>query len=163
MRLPEGELLEIRPVEMDDVPGIVALYRRLSTDDLHYRFFSGFRPTQAVVRRWIDEMERSGGFGLVAVVSDGTQEIVGQASYSLLADGNGELGITVAPQWRGWLGPYLLDALVEAASSRGVENLEADILADNRPMLALVRARGFSEIDDGDWTVRKVLIGTARR
>jgi hypothetical protein len=84
-----------------------------------------------------------GGFGLIAMMEgpDNTSRIVGEATYELLPDGDGELGITVAEDARGWLGPYLLDALVEAAAARGVPNLEADVLVANRRMLTMLRAR----------------------
>jgi hypothetical protein len=42
----------------------------------------------------------------------------------------------------GWLGPYLLDAMLDAASARAVPKLEADVLADNQIMLTLARSRG---------------------
>jgi hypothetical protein len=58
-------------------------------------------------------------------------------------DGNGEFTLTIASGWRGWLGPYLLDALVAAAAARGLPNLQADILTDNARMLALVSHRGY--------------------
>lgn len=58
----------------------------------------------------------------MAVISDDGERIVGEAEYILLPGGDGELAITVAPDWRGWLGPYLLDTLLEVAASRGVAN-----------------------------------------
>lgn len=56
----------------------------------------------------------------------GGARIVGEASYELLPNGAGELAITVAADQRGWIGPYLLDAMVEAAAAGGVPNVEAD-------------------------------------
>ena len=53
----------------------------------------------------------------------------------------------MAHAWRGWLGPYLLDALVSAARDRGVPGLEADVLVTNQPMLALLRSRGCATMD----------------
>ena len=89
--------------------------------------------------------------------------IVGEAGYVLLPDGDGELAIAVAHSWRGWLGPYLLDALVSAAAARGVPNLEADVLVTNRPMLALLRSRGCATVEHPDWTEVRVVIGTGGR
>ena len=43
---------------------------------------------------------------------------MGEANYELLPDGDGELGMAVARDWRGWLGAYLLDTLVDAAAAR---------------------------------------------
>ena len=81
--------------------------------------------------------------GLDAVVSGREERLVAEAGYARLPDGNGEFALTIASGWRGWLGPYLLDALVAAAAARGVPNLQADILLTNVRMLALVKQRGY--------------------
>ena len=52
----------------------------------------------------------------VAIVSGAEDRLVAEAGYALLPDGNGEFALTVAAGWRGWLGPYLLDAIVTAAA-----------------------------------------------
>jgi hypothetical protein len=85
----------------------------------------------------------AGGYRLVAIVSGAREELVAEAGYALLPDGNGEFALTVARSWRGSLGPYLLDAIVAAAAARGVPSLQADILACNPRMLALVSHRGY--------------------
>ena len=155
----------IRPIQPDDVEGLAALYDGLDIEDRHRRFFSAFRPGPAFLARMTAVAER-GGAGLVAVVADGDPPgpgIVGEAGYELLANGDGEMAITVAERWRGWLGPYLLDALVSAAAERGVPNLEADVLTTNRPMVALTLARGAVSMPQPDWTTLRLLIGTGSR
>jgi hypothetical protein len=66
----------------------------------------------------------------------------------------------VARDWRGWLGPYLIDALVTVAAARGISTLEAEVLLENRPMQAILRRRGAVTMDRPDWTVAQVAIGT---
>lgn len=65
--------------------------------------------------------------------------------------------------FRGWLGPYLLDALVEQARARGIRNIQADVLLTNQRMLAVLRDRGLVVLDhfDSPSTVR-VAIGAAQ-
>jgi hypothetical protein len=169
--LPKGRVLVIRAVSPEDVDGLVGLYDGLSLDDVYRRFFSGFHPDRTFLQRLVRAPER-GGFGLVAVVSDGSggragagtgegdARIVAEATYEMLDNGNGELGITVASGWRGWLGPVLFDALLAAAAARGVPNLEADVLTTNRAMLALARWRGCAFIPRDDWSTVRVMIGT---
>ena len=127
------------------------------------RFFSGHAPPEDFVEKMTHVAER-GGFGLIAVMEeeDGTSRIVGEATYDLLPNGDAELGITVAEKARGWLGPYLLDALVAAAAARGVPNLEADVLVTNRRMLTMLRAWGFAVVEH-DPAIVRVAIGTTRR
>ena len=70
--------------------------------------------------------------------------VVAEAGYSMLHNANGELAMVVAREWRGWLGPYLLDVVAEIAAARGVPNLEAEVLAADRQMLALLRSADAS-------------------
>jgi hypothetical protein len=79
----------------------------------------------------------------------------------MLPDGNGEFALTVAAGWRGWLGPYLLDAIVTAAAARGVPNLEADVLYENTRMLTLLASRGYVTLRGQSAEVR-VAIGAAQ-
>lgn len=161
-RLPEGGTLVIRPVEQGDLDAVAELYAGLDEEAAYRRFFSGFHPDHEFFEHLVSVAER-GGAGLVAVVEDDPdgERLVGEASYEPLANGNGELAITVDGSWRGWLGPYLLDALLEVAAAHGVPNLEADVLLTNGPMLALLRARGYAAVPTEDWSVVRAVIGAA--
>jgi RimJ/RimL family protein N-acetyltransferase len=148
-----------------DSGGLVALYAGLDEDDLYRRFFTAHAPPENFVEK-MTEVAQYGGMGLVAVIraADGSERIVAEATYAVLPDGDAELGITVAEDARGWLGPYLLDALVEEAAAAGIHNLHADVLIANRRMLAMLGARGlaFIEHEDQPATVR-IVIGTTKR
>ncbi len=98
-----------------DVDPLDAHDRTLPLDDLRYRFFGVFHPSRAFLEGRAG-LASKGGFALVAVVTGVEERLVGEAEYVLLPDGDGELGISVTPGWRGWLGPYLLDALLETAA-----------------------------------------------
>jgi GNAT superfamily N-acetyltransferase len=104
--------------------------------------------------------EPHGGLVLGAF-ADG--ELVGEAGYSLMDNGNGTFALTLDEARRGWLGPFLFDHLLAAARDRGVPNLEGDIRLDNKPMLALARSRGLAMVDHPDWTQGRVVIGTGGR
>jgi hypothetical protein len=176
--LPDGGLLTVRPVTVADVDGLVALYDGLSGEDRYRRFFSAYYPPRTFFERLATVVER-GGYGVVATTGadneaaerggDGRPDtaggdagrIVGEANYVLLGNGDGELGMMVAADQRGWLGAYMLDALVEAAAARGVPNLEADVLVTNRSMLTLLRSRGYATMGSGDWVSVRLIVGTA--
>jgi len=157
--LPDGRTMTVRHRDPADVSGLAELYDGLSLDDRYHRFFSGGMPKD-FVEQWTHVADQ-GGVGLVAVVANGGEHIVAEAGYALLPDGDGELALTVARDWRGWLGPFLLDALVHEAANRGIPNLQAEILVDNGAMFALVRSRGYAILDHGDWSSVRVTIGTA--
>lgn len=163
--LAGDRVLTVRAVDRRDVAGLERLYAGLDDESRYRRFFSLHRPDREFFERIADIGDR-GGAGIVAVLTGrhgGRGRIVGEAGYELLANGDGELAITVDQAWRGWLGPYLLDVLTEVAAERGVPNLEADVLLANGPMLALVRGRGYATVPTEDWSVLRVLVGTAGR
>lgn len=140
--LSDGRTLTVRPVSEADVDGLDALFEGLSDEDRYYRFFGLSHPG----RKFLEQMARAeaeGGYRLVAVLSGPEDRLVAEAGYAILPDGNGDFALTVAAGWRGWLGPYLLDAMVAAAAARGVPNLQADILVTNVRMLAILSHRGY--------------------
>jgi RimJ/RimL family protein N-acetyltransferase len=158
-------VLELRPLGPEHVDGLDALYNGLSDDDRHRRFFSSFRPSRAFLDRWSRLSERGGG-GLVAIVTEpatGGEQLVAEAGFAPLPDGNAELALTVAAEWRGWLGSYLLDALVEQAAAAGIRTLEAEVLVANGPMLGLLRGRGAAIAGHPDWTTLRLIVGTGPR
>jgi hypothetical protein len=159
--LPDGRTLTVRTVTEADVEGLDDLFESLSDDDRYCRFFNFCHPA----RRFLEQMTRAqdeGGYRLVAVVSGPKETIVAEAGYAILPGGDGDFAVTVAPEWRGWLGPYLLDALVAAAAARGVPNLQADILLENARMLALVSQRGYVTLDRPEPSEIRVAIGAAQ-
>ncbi len=163
--LPGDREVLIRPMRPSDAPGIALLYASLEDDDLYLRFFTAHAPPERFVAQLAGVGER-GGFGLVAELHEPGRpgRIVAEAAYELLPDGDGELGITVAPPQRGWLGPYLLDRLVRHAGERGVANLHADVLVANRRMVGMLRARGCVVVDhDERPAMVRVAIGASRR
>jgi hypothetical protein len=144
--LPGGATLTVRAITRDDVEALGKLFEGLSDDDRYYRFFGMYHPG----RPFLEQLARAadeGGYRLVAAVTGPGEALVAEAGYALLPDGNGEFALTVAAGWRGWLGPYLLDALVAEAAARGVPNLQADILVSNVRMLALVASRGYLTLE----------------
>jgi GNAT superfamily N-acetyltransferase len=153
----------IRPACAEDAAGLTDLYDTLDADDKYRRFFASYRPRPEFFVEMATVADR-GGARLVAVLHGPKEDrIIGEAGYTLVPNGDGELAMVVDPRWRGWLGPFLLDALVETAAAKGIPNLEADVLTVNRPMLGLLRARGSVVMDHDDWTVVRLLIGTSTR
>ena len=152
----------IRPVTADDADALAALFDGLAADDRQRRFFQQYRPPRGFVER-VATVAARGGAGFVAVAIDGDgkeRELLGEAGFVPLADGNGELAITVTPAARGWLGPYLLDAVSEAAAARGVPNLEVDVLTTDRTMLGMLSGRGSVSMEHTGWQVVRLLIAT---
>lgn len=159
VRLPDGRAVVVRPAVDDDVPALVALFERLTPDDRHRRFFSGYHPDEAFVRAVLDRPPDAGRLLVAEVTGPAGAEVVAEAEYACLPDGDAELAMTVDRRWRGWLGPFLLDALLRVAAAAGVPSLRAEVLAQNRPMLALLRSRGCAVAESGDPCITELVVG----
>ncbi|HYN31953.1 MAG TPA: hypothetical protein VES40_04960 [Ilumatobacteraceae bacterium] len=158
--LADGRVMTVRSMTADDGERISELYRDLTMTDRHRRFFGAFSPQLDWCRKWASVGER-GGFGVIVLVGDGDDAVVvAEAGYAMRADGDGDLAITVATPWRGWLGAYLLDLLVRRAATEGVRNLQAEVLLENGPMLSLLRRWDAVAVEHDDGMVR-VSIGTS--
>jgi RimJ/RimL family protein N-acetyltransferase len=155
----KGRTVEIRPTTAADAADLRELYQRFSLEDRHRRFLNAFVPTERWCESWTTVADR-GGFGLIAFVHGPEgDEVIGEAGYSLQDDGDGEFAVAVASEWRGWLGIYLVDRLVRHAAASGIKNLQAEVLLENRPMLAILRHHGAVDLEHPDGVVR-VSIGT---
>jgi hypothetical protein len=164
--LPSGDTLVVRPVEADDAPLLQALYDGLDDEDRYHRFFTLYHPDRWFFERLVTLDQRGGACVVAELVDDaeGTdhrRRIVAEASYELLEGGTGDMAITVAADWRGWIGPYLLGVLCAVAADHGIENLEASILTINRPMRSLTRARGEVLLPGSDWGEVRVAFPTS--
>ena len=154
-----GRQLLVRPVEPGDAGALGALFDGLDDEDRYRRVFGGYRPPPAFHEQ-LASMP-NGGARFVAEVDDGrTTSIVGEAGYVPLPNGNGELDVTIARCWRGWLGSYLIARVLRVAASQGVPNLEADVLVSNGPMLAVLRSFGSVIVGRDGWNVVRLMIGT---
>lgn len=150
--LDRDRSLKLRHSAEADGAALAALYRRLSPQDLYLRFFTAGIPPQRWFDQWASIGDR-GGCGLLVVETvRGESTVVAEAGYSLLCNGDGELGIAVDPKARGWLGPWLLDALLRHADARGVPNIQALVLSGNHSMVALAKSRGTATASTADWS-----------
>jgi hypothetical protein len=157
--LPDGRSLTVRHVRPEDADALAALYGSLSEEDRYRRFFSHVRVHRSLAERWI-ATATADGVGIVVLEHDPVERLVAEAGYARIGPDEGELAMTIAADRRGWLGPYLLDLLARLAAERGVANLEADVLLENRKMLGLLRHRGAVAAAAADFPVVRLRIGT---
>lgn len=156
--LATGSWLEVREPTPDDIGGLHDLYDGLSLDDLYRRFFSIYRPSDAQLRSWVSR-SRAQGRRLIACRESGA--VVADGGYVRQDDGDAELDLVVAREARGWLGAYLLDRLIDLAREDGVPNLRAEVLFQNRSMLALLHHRPYANLSDDEHTILHLLIAVS--
>lgn len=147
--------VRVRRATAADLPGLTDLYGRLPPEDRYRRFFSGGPPSASTLTDWL------GREGNLVVVAEAGGRIVADAGVARSASGPDELGIAVDPEHRGWLGPHLLDLVLDLAGRAGADAVLAEVLATNGPMLGLLAARGAAILPSEDPAVVRLLLGTS--
>ena len=150
--LADGGTVHVRPIRPDDAPRLQAFHGRLSRDSIFLRFFS-LLPTLTDERAsYFTTLDYDRRLAIVAVERDGAdaEQIVGVVRYDRAVNPSGgsddaaEFALIVEDRFQHHgIGSALFRALVEAARSRHIRTLSADVLAENRRMLALLRESGL--------------------
>jgi acetyltransferase len=144
--LRNGTPVEIRPIRAEDEGLIIDLHARHSEHTIRMRFFSLVKTLtrDSLIRLCHLDYDRE--MALIAVeTTDQGPRCLGVSRYYLDPEtGTAEFAVVVgdAHQRQG-LGRHLLSRLMEIARERGVQRLEGQVLAENRPMLELTASLGF--------------------
>ena len=140
--LRDGSTLTVRPIRQEDAPALGHFFKNLSLESRVFRFFAAVANADASLKRMVD-VDYSTRYGIVAVGGP-AHEIVGHAMYVETEAGKAELALAVADAYQGLgLGTILLGQLAEAASSAGIQVLEAVVRPENHRMLEVLRESGF--------------------
>jgi GNAT superfamily N-acetyltransferase len=84
--------------------------------------------------------------GLVVAHSDsGCEEIIGLSRYDVdQATQRADIAFVVRDEWqRRGVGTLLMRRMAEVAQARGLEGFSADVLASNKPMMAIFQKSGL--------------------
>lgn len=149
VRAKDGEVFDIRPIRPDDEPRLQALFKRLTPEEIRFRFMGPVRVLthhQAARFAQLDydrEMalalvDRSDGaiHGVVRISTDPDRT---EAEYAIL--------VVHDIAGRG-LGTQLMQRIIDYSRAQGLQRLTGHVLADNTAMLDLCRRLGFSRRTD---------------
>lgn len=148
--LRQGGTVHLRPIRRDDAPRLQAFHGRLSRDSIFMRFFSPLPVLTDERAAYFTTVDYDRRLALVATERTGPDEqIVGVGRYDRIddewaPDTRAELALIVEDrvQHHG-IGSVLFWALVDVARARGIKTLVAEVLAENRRMLNLLRESGL--------------------
>ena len=143
--LRDGGTMRLRPPAAEDRNAIGAFYQALSARSSYLRFH-GFRQLDSMIAEADlapDWEER--GVLIGELVEDGQLNVVAIAEYVRLRDRRrAEAAFVVADAHQGrGIGTRLLEELAAEADEVGIDLFEADVLADDGPMLSVFRDAGF--------------------
>jgi RimJ/RimL family protein N-acetyltransferase len=147
--LRSGDVVRIRQVRPDDAPALVLAYEKLGEQSRYRRFFTVMPELPEATLKTAVEVDHVNHEALVALPLLST-EIVGECRFIRLPDqpDTAEVGVTVVDAWQGrGLGSALLARLSEHALEAGIEYFTAEVLAENRTMLALLPSLGQVETE----------------
>lgn len=143
----DGRWVLLRPIRPEDAAAHAEAFRRLSPEDVRYRFFSALGELSAaqIARMTQIDYDREMAFVAVERGVDGPDRTVGVSR--LIRDPGGaeaEFAVVVDPSWKGQgLARALMERLFDWGRAVGVREVVGQVLAENAPMLAFVRALGF--------------------
>jgi RimJ/RimL family protein N-acetyltransferase len=137
----KAEIRALRPTDRDD---FVAAVGHTSDRTLYRRFFTPRRRfTDAEVSSFVN-VDFISHVALVAVLEErGQSRIVGAARYVVIGPGRAEIAFAVVDDHQGQgIGTALVQHLVAIARHAGLEELTADVLRENTPMLKVFEKSG---------------------
>jgi len=150
--LRNGRLVTLRAARREDIPAVQRFVRGLSFESRRNRFFA---PLRELTRDQLDRMTRSRPPDEVSLVGETTEDadsrIVAMGQYATCEPTDAEVAVVVDDAWqRQSLGTQLLRFLAELGARSGLAVLSGFVLADNRPMLALLTRLGYEFSSDDD-------------
>ena len=144
--LRDGSTLRLQAPTPVDFEDIKAFYDGLSLESRHFRFH-GFGRTDTVARA---DAEAS-GVDRLALIGRHDGRVMAVACYvGLREPGVAEVAFAVADddQRRG-IGMRMLEQLAALAADRGIRRFDAEVMANNRPMLGVFEHAGFAVRREG--------------
>ena len=146
-QLADGTDLVVRPIRPEDAEIEARFVRDLSPEAKYFRFMQSVRELTPEMLIRFTQIDYDRELALIAVVQEGGKDMqIAVTRYGTNPDGEScEFAIVVADAWqhRG-IGTRLLALLMEAARAKGFKLMEGEVLAENVPMLNLVRRLGFT-------------------
>jgi RimJ/RimL family protein N-acetyltransferase len=147
VRLRSGDVVRLRQVRPQDAPALARAYANLGSQSRYQRFFTPVPELSQTLLKDATEVDHENHEALVAVPLLSC-EIVGECRFVRLADrpDTADLAVTVVDAWQGrGVGSALLARLSERALEAGIEYFTAEVLAENRTMLAMLPSLGRVE------------------
>src|SRR3954467_92692 len=143
--LRNGRRVEIRALRPDDRAGLVAAVGRASAQSLFRRFFAAKRGFTEQEIAFFVNIDFTNHVALVAVVEeDGRPVIVGCGRSLVGQPGTAEVAFAVVDEHQGQgIGAALMRHLAAIARRSGLNELIAEVLPENVPMLKVFENSGF--------------------
>ncbi len=149
-KLKDGTAVTIRAVRPDDKDRIAEAFKNLDRESVYTRFFSYKSELTNGELKAITEVDFENTVALVVTIpaAGGDETIIGAGRYVLYAPPNplrsAEIAFTVEEDYQGQgIASRILRHLIHIAQEKGVSQFEAEVLPENRAMLAVFARSGL--------------------
>ena len=154
--LRNGLAITIRALRPDDRERVAAAVRGLERDSIYFRFFSYRKDLseQGLDRIMVFDPERE----VVLLATTGAAEtVIGSGRYVVESTGSAEVAFMVEEDYHGQgIASRLLHHLAHVAKSQGIMTFEADVLAENKAMLAVFARTGWPVVTRREGSIAHV-------
>lgn len=143
--LRDGRPVAIRALKPEDRSAMLSAVGRVSAQSLYRRFFGPKRGFTEKETDFFVNVDFTTHVALAAVIDEGGKKtIIGSGRYIVTQPGKAEVAFAIIDEYQGkGIGTALLRHLVLIARESGLQQLVAEVLPENAPMLALFRKCGF--------------------
>ncbi|GGL22784.1 GNAT family N-acetyltransferase [Phycicoccus endophyticus] len=148
--LRDGTVASLRPIRPDDADALRRFHEAQSDESIYLRFFAPLRRlSDADVHRFthVDYTDR------VALVVTMREEIIGIGRFDRIDARSAEVAFNISDHYQGkGIGSVLLEHLAAVARDLGIARFTAEVLPQNRKMLAVFADAGYEvtrRVEDG--------------
>ena len=146
--LKDGTEVTVRAIRREDAASVLEAFKRLDREAVYRRFFSPKKELSDAELKQLTEVDFSRVIALVVTTKTSNGEtLIGGGRYALedtKSPRSAELAFLTGEGYRGrGIASLLLKHLKRIAEDAGLSQFEAEVLAQNQPMLAVFRASGL--------------------
>ncbi len=160
-QLANGVHICIRPIRPEDAVLEQDFVKRLSQRSKYFRFMQSLQELTPDMLVRFTQIDYDREMAFVVVTEDvAMPNELGVGRYMINPDGHSaEFAIVVSDDCQGLgIGVKIMTTLIDAARRKGLKQLEGEVLAVNKPMLALAGKLGFrTEPIEDDYEVVRVI------
>ncbi len=143
--LKDGSTVIVRPVRPEDEPAFADYFKHITPEDLRLRFFAPIKDFSHAFLAKLTQLDYARAMALGAF-DPTTGDLLGVVRLHADPDHKtGEYAILVRSNLKGvGLGWKLMQLIIEWAKADGIEIVKGEVLRENRTMLKVCEALGFS-------------------
>lgn len=155
-----GKQFYVRPLRPQDASLVEEFGRRLSPEDMRFRFFSPRREIEHQLAARLSQLDYDREMALVAIPIESSHDVMAIARFYADPDNiEAEFAVAVRSDiQRQGVGFALMRYLIDVATARGLQRLWGDVLSDNSRMLALAKALGMQLVAGREMGTIRVVV-----